>query len=78
MNIKQFLEDAIGESSEIDIEGISLEDKTVSVLFPYDSSCHLIKFEGTTKEEIADSFRDEINQHLQDMIDHLEDCKLNS
>ncbi|WP_188069028.1 hypothetical protein [Brevibacillus brevis] len=61
---------------DIQIESINLEEMSVDVLLPYESASTSVELEGENDEEIIESFKSEVNKRLNDMIDHLNDCKL--
>ncbi|MGK5511758.1 hypothetical protein [Brevibacillus formosus] len=61
---------------EIQIESIDLEEMNVDVLLPYESSSVSIELEGDNDKEIMESFKLGVNKRLDEMIDHLNDCKL--
>lgn len=61
---------------DIQIESIDLDGKSVDVVFPYETSAISVELEGSDDEEIIESFKHGINSRLNDMIDHLNDCKL--
>ncbi|MFF2532249.1 hypothetical protein ACFVS2_25400 [Brevibacillus sp. NPDC058079] len=61
---------------DIQIESINLEEMNVNVLVPYESSAISVELEGENDKEIIESFKVEVNKRLDDMIDHLNDCKL--
>lgn len=48
----------------------------VDVIFPYETSSYAVELEGKTDEEIIESFKENVNGRLSDMVNHLEDCKL--
>jgi hypothetical protein len=48
----------------------------VIMLFPYSKDKIVIYLEGITIEEQVEDFVSKVNQILDNMIDHLEDCKL--
>lgn len=59
-----------------DIEIISVEGNEVVHLLPYDNAERLLTLYGSTDEEKIACFIELINSSLNDMIDHLGDCKL--
>lgn len=69
------IEDLI-ENSEISIQDVDLIKKTVDVLLPYETASIVIELEGSTDDELIESFKVGVNHRLEDMINHLNDCKL--
>ncbi|ASA20924.1 hypothetical protein [Paenibacillus donghaensis] len=61
---------------DIEIESIDLENMQVDVLFPYEIAAISIELEGKDDDEIIESFKSGVNSRLNNMIDHLNDCKL--
>lgn len=59
-----------------EIKFVSMAEKSVTVLLPYDNAEIEIEIEGVTEKDKIDSFIHGVNQKLDDMINHLEDCKL--
>jgi hypothetical protein len=68
---KQIKELCVGEL-KID----EFNDNTVYIFVPYDQAVKDVYIEGDTTEEQVNSFIIGINQVLEDMIDHIGDCKL--
>jgi hypothetical protein len=52
------------------------ESNFVTVIFPYDNAEFDIEVCGNTVNEQVQSFIVQVNSHLDDMINHLEECKL--
>lgn len=71
----QRIEDLI-ENSEITIDSVDIDSKTLSVLLPYETASIVIELEGSTDDEIIESFKEGVNGRLDEMIDHLNDVKL--
>ena len=59
-----------------EIEYILTEKDYVRILVPYDISAIEIQIEGIKVDEQVESFISGVNHKLNDMIDHLKDCKL--
>lgn len=59
-----------------EIKFICSEQNLVTVLLPYSTAEIGIEIDGDTDDEQIESFISGINQVLDDMIDHLGDCKL--
>jgi hypothetical protein len=59
-----------------EVKFVSSEENSVTMLFPYSTSEIDIEIEGNTVEEQVESFISEVNKTLEDMINHLEDCKI--
>jgi len=60
-----------------EIKFIRVDKDSIVVLLPYNLSEIDIELEDSTVEEQIDSFIYGINHELENMINHLEDCKLN-
>ncbi|ASA22632.1 hypothetical protein [Paenibacillus donghaensis] len=75
MNIEKQLKELCKEVGDLQITEVSLEEKAVSMLFPYETSEITIDLEGDTDEEIIESFKENVNHRLDDMVNHLNDCK---
>lgn len=71
----QRIEDLL-EDSEIEIESFDIDKRTLNVLLPYESTAIVIELEGTNDDAIIESFKENVNHRLDQMIDHLNDCKL--
>lgn len=54
---------------------VNLYTMTVSVILPYESNAVSIDISGETELEIIESFKVGVNDHLEEMRDHLEACK---
>lgn len=72
---------AISKDDEVQVIEILLTSEGydcnyATVLFPYDQAEIDISFSGDTFEEMIEELVDEINRHISEMIDHLDDCKL--
>ncbi|RCX22892.1 hypothetical protein DFP94_101481 [Fontibacillus phaseoli] len=76
MSIENKLRGLCKENGEVEIESIDLTKMAVDVILPYESSSYAIELEGETDEEIIESFKEKVNGRLSDMVNHLEDCKL--
>ena len=59
-----------------DISFVGADGDTVTCLLPYGNQEIPIEAEGDTEAEKLESFVSAVNQALDDMIDHLGDCKL--
>ena len=59
-----------------EVKFISLERNAVTVLLPYSTAEFEIQIEGDTIQEQVESFTTGVNYLLDEMIDHLDDCKL--
>jgi hypothetical protein len=59
-----------------EIEFISVNDNIVTVKIPYCKNEFDIEIDGELENEQLESFVYGINKQLEDMIDHLSDCKL--
>lgn len=59
-----------------DISFVGADGGTVTCLLPYSNQEIPIEVEGNTEVEQLESFVSAVNQALDDMIDHLGDCKL--
>ena len=68
--------DDLIEKSEIELESSDTKNKRLSVKLPYDTASHTIEIEGSNDDELIDSFKEQVNHCLDQMIDHLNDCKL--
>lgn len=66
----------IKELCDGEIEFVSHEDYNVTLLFPYSNTEIEVEIDGDNEEEKIEDFISKVNQLLDDMIDHLEDCKL--
>lgn len=64
------------DNGEIEIEFIDLSNKAVVVMLPYETSSVVINLEGDTDEGLVESFKRGVNQRLEDMCNHLNECKL--
>lgn len=62
--------------NDIQIDSIDIKTMNVDVLLPYESSTFSIEVEGKSEDEIIKSFKEGVNSRLEDMINHLNDCKL--
>lgn len=60
-----------------EVKFISAEQNLITILLPYSDAEVEIEIEGSTIEERVDSFITGVNHELEQMINHLEDCKLN-
>ena len=70
------LRNQIKELCTGEIEFISAIGNTVNLRLPYNNAIFCCEIEGENDEELLESFMSETNLMLQNMIDHLEDCKL--
>jgi hypothetical protein len=68
-------EKKLRELCKSDIEVVKVTGDSVEVLLPYDSSSVDIEIEGETDEERIESFKEGVNYRLEQMINHLKDCK---
>lgn len=59
-----------------EVKFVSAEENTVTMLFPYSNAEIELLIEGETEDELVDDFISKVNQHLDDMADHILDCKL--
>ncbi|ASA22633.1 hypothetical protein [Paenibacillus donghaensis] len=75
MSIEEKLKELLKESGDIEITEINLQEECVYVLLPYETSAILIDLEGDTDEVIIESFKENVNHRLDDMVNHLNDCK---
>jgi len=73
-NLETKLRQILKNSGDIQIESIT--DTSVDVLVPYETASLSIELEGNSDDEIIESFKDGVNKRLNEMIDHLNDCKL--
>jgi hypothetical protein len=71
------LETKLKKLSNGDIEVVKVDPslESVEVLLPYESSSVDIELEGETDIERIESFKIGVNRRLNEMINHLEDCK---
>lgn len=69
------LEQLCRESGDIEITSIDLETMSASVLLPYELAEVSIELEGSSDDDIIESFKEGVNKRLDDMINHLTDCK---
>lgn len=76
MSLKQALQQLCGNDSEIVIVKINTKTMTVDVLVPYGHDTVSIDIKGDNTDALAESFRVGLNHYLDQMIDHLEECKL--
>ena len=60
-----------------DIAFVGADGDTVTCLLPYSNQEVVLEVEGDTEAEKLESFVSAVNQALEDMIDHLGDCKIN-
>lgn len=67
-------------NEEVKILSITNDDKPfvyfAKVKMPYSKEKYIIQFGGMEYEQLRQSLVENINQQLEDMIDHLGDCKL--
>jgi len=61
---------------EGDIKFCDSENNTITILVPYDIAKFGVEIEGETIKDQVNSFISGVNSILDDMINHLEDCKL--
>lgn len=54
----------------------SYKSNFITLLFPYSNAEIEIEIEGDNEEELIEDFIEKVNQQIDDMIDHLGDCKL--
>lgn len=59
-----------------DITFVLAGETTVTCLFPYSAHEIELEIDGDTESEQVESFVNAVNQELEDMMDHLGDCKL--
>lgn len=76
MTIEERLKQICKENGEIQIENIYMSLMLVEVVLPYESSSIEIELEGSTDDEIIQSFIEGVNSRIDDMINELNDCKL--
>lgn len=75
VNIEEKLRELLKESGDIEITEVNLKGAYVSVLLPYETSEVVIELEGDAEEDIIESFKENVNKRLDDMVNHLNDCK---
>lgn len=75
MSIEERLKQLCKDNGEVEIEYVDMSKMAVDVLLPYETTSHVIELEGSTDDEVVESFKDGVNKRLDDMINHLEDCK---
>lgn len=75
MSIEKKIKQLCKQNSDIQIEEIDLENREVSVIFPYETAVITVELEGDTEEMVVESFKVGVNKRLDDMRDYLEECK---
>lgn len=76
MSLEKKLKQLCKDVGDIQIESIDLEGMNVYVLVPYETAATSIELEGSNDDEIIESFKEGVNGKLNEMIDHLDECKL--
>ena len=76
MSLEQKLKQLCKEVGDILIEGFDHKGKSVDVLLPYETTSVSIELEGQSEDELVESFKEGVNRRIDDMINHLNDCKL--
>ncbi|MFB5759031.1 hypothetical protein [Paenibacillus medicaginis] len=74
MSVKSELKKLLKQKS--DIEVVEINDKEIVLHLPYETALVDISLEGDSDEERIELFKENLNSRLQNMIDHLEECKL--
>jgi hypothetical protein len=76
MTVEDKLKQLCKENGDVQIENIDMSIMLVDVFLPYESSSVEIELEGSTDDEIIQSFIEGVNRRINDMIDELNNCKL--
>lgn len=74
--MKKNVIDKIKSLCDGELEFVSYKANYISLLFPYSYTEIEVEIEGNNDEEQIDDFITKVNQQLDDMSDHLKDCKL--
>jgi len=64
-------------TKEVEIVGVNNEKNTISYTLPYSGTALCLFIDSDTEDEQIVEFCEGVNEELQSMIDHLDECKLN-
>jgi hypothetical protein len=64
------------ENNDLVFKKLNWNNLTISFYVPYDRNLHAVEFSGEDVNDIIEVIKENINMELEEMINHLGDCKL--